>query len=113
MDLLGETLAALSDFAVSLVGQSTLVNGVDFPGRAEWTEAQPNRITTFLAENEWAKVAYDVVFPASVLEKPWRLANGSEVTLARTGVRCVVRRIDIPGVGDTSTNVMALVVVAG
>lgn len=110
-DPLGDLLSALSNYGVNLIGQPTSVNGEDYPDGAEWTEAAPSRITTFLNDNEWGKAAYDVVFPASVLDSPWSLAYGSEVLQQRTGLRCAVRRIDIPGIGNTNLNVLALVVV--
>jgi hypothetical protein len=113
MDLLGKTLAALANYGVKFIGQPTHVNGVKFPDGANWTEAQPNRITTYLDQNEWGKTAYDVVFPASVLAGDWKLSEGSELLRVLTGQRCLVRRIDIPGIGNTNIDVMALVVVAG
>lgn len=91
MGSLGENRRAENTHIIESEGCDTTLNGLTI--KALWQNAGIVAIQRFLAENEWAKSAFDVRLPAYAYDSPYSVVNGMEITNTVTGWRCVVRSL--------------------
>jgi hypothetical protein len=93
---------------INLRGSPTTVNGHTI--NALWQDAQAQRVQLFLDENLWHIPSFEVRFPAAVLDAPYSLKNGMEMTRTLTNWRAVVRNITVEESNGSIISVNALAV---
>lgn len=91
MGALGEQRRAETTHIIESEGCDSTLNGESI--KAFWQNAGIIAIQRFLAESELAKSAYEVRLPAYVLDSPYSVRNGDEITQTVLNWRCVVRNI--------------------
>lgn len=88
-------------------GTDTTVNGQTIKGL--WQRAGVESAQRFLSEQEYTKPAFELRLPASVLDTPYSLKNGMEVTRQGLGWRGVCRNISVEEQDNVITQVNALI----
>lgn len=89
-------------------GTATTVNGYTI--NALWQDAQLARVQLFLNENEWGIASFEVRFPAAVIDTPYSIKAGMEVTRQGLAWRGVIRDVTVEESNGVITQVNCLVI---
>lgn len=99
MDFISDLLAS----SVAVYGTTFSINGHNIDGGSN--QAEYGRVHQYLQDSELTLPAYEITFPASVLNSPYNLHLNMEIVNTITGWKLAVRNIDAPTHGNTINQV--------